>query len=75
MVMKAAAFPIVFLIAGHFMGHNTMLDVLLREGYEVESGPAGRTINKKPSCAPVLVGEQLGEMGGYLQGCLGARVG
>ncbi|XP_050610654.1 metalloprotease TIKI1 isoform X2 [Macaca thibetana thibetana] len=32
--------------AGHFMGNNTVLDVLRREGYEVEHAPAGRPIHK-----------------------------
>lgn len=44
--MGAAVFLIVFLTAGHFMGNNTVLDVLRREGYEVEHAPAGRPINK-----------------------------
>uniref|UniRef100_A0A8P0NA67 Metalloprotease TIKI n=1 Tax=Canis lupus familiaris TaxID=9615 RepID=A0A8P0NA67_CANLF len=35
--------------AGHFMGNNTVLDVLRREGYEVEHAPAGRPINKEKS--------------------------
>ncbi|KAM6036334.1 metalloprotease TIKI1-like isoform 2-T2 [Theristicus caerulescens] len=35
--------------AGHFMGNNTVIDVLRREGYEVEHTPAGQAINKKPS--------------------------
>ncbi|XP_075267063.1 metalloprotease TIKI1 isoform X2 [Opisthocomus hoazin] len=34
--------------AGHFMGNNTVIDVLRREGYEVEHTPAGQAINKKP---------------------------
>ncbi|XP_058406798.1 metalloprotease TIKI1 [Diceros bicornis minor] len=38
--------------AGHFMGNNTVLDVLRREGYEVEHAPAGRPINKKKSTSP-----------------------
>ncbi|XP_074022697.1 metalloprotease TIKI1 isoform X2 [Numenius arquata] len=33
--------------AGHFMGNNTVIDVLRREGYEVEHTPAGQAINKK----------------------------
>ncbi|KAI1239842.1 hypothetical protein IHE44_0011277 [Lamprotornis superbus] len=32
--------------AGHFMGNNTVIDVLRREGYEVEHTPAGQAINK-----------------------------
>ncbi|XP_068524113.1 metalloprotease TIKI1 isoform X2 [Anas acuta] len=31
--------------AGHFMGNNTVIDVLRREGYEVEHTPAGQAIN------------------------------
>lgn len=45
-VTGAAVFLIIFLTAGHFMGNNTVLDVLRREGYEVEHAPAGRPINK-----------------------------
>ncbi|XP_068279825.1 metalloprotease TIKI1 isoform X2 [Nyctibius grandis] len=33
--------------AGHFMGNNTVIDVLRREGYEVEHTAAGQAINKK----------------------------
>lgn len=40
-VKRAAAFLMVFLTAGHFMGNNTVLDVIRREGYEVEYAPAG----------------------------------
>lgn len=32
--------------AGHFMGNNTVIDVLRREGYDVEHTPAGQAINK-----------------------------
>ncbi|XP_061220967.1 metalloprotease TIKI1 isoform X2 [Neopsephotus bourkii] len=35
--------------AGHFMGNNTVIDVLRREGYEVEHTPAGQATNKKPT--------------------------
>lgn len=45
-IMGTAVFLIVFLPTGHFMGNNTVLDVLRREGYEVEHAPAGRPINK-----------------------------
>uniref|UniRef100_A0A7N5K6E7 Metalloprotease TIKI n=2 Tax=Ailuropoda melanoleuca TaxID=9646 RepID=A0A7N5K6E7_AILME len=38
--------------AGHFMGNNTVLDVLRREGYEVEHVPAGRAVNKEKSQSP-----------------------
>ncbi|XP_040479189.1 metalloprotease TIKI1 isoform X1 [Ursus maritimus] len=38
--------------AGHFMGNNTVLDVLRREGYEVEHVPAGRPVNKEKSQSP-----------------------
>ncbi|XP_029861467.1 metalloprotease TIKI1 isoform X6 [Aquila chrysaetos chrysaetos] len=34
--------------AGHFMGNNTVIDVLRREGYEIEHTPAGQAINKIP---------------------------
>ncbi|XP_051499424.1 metalloprotease TIKI1 [Apus apus] len=35
--------------AGHFMGNSTVIDVLRREGYEVEHTPAGQAIsNRKP---------------------------
>ncbi|NXQ50119.1 TIKI2 Metalloprotease, partial [Catharus fuscescens] len=30
--------------AGHFMGNNTVIDVLRREGYEVEHTPSGQAI-------------------------------
>ncbi|XP_020825169.1 metalloprotease TIKI1 isoform X2 [Phascolarctos cinereus] len=33
--------------AGHFMGNDTVLDVLRREGYEVEHTPAGRPISNE----------------------------
>ncbi|XP_017590943.1 PREDICTED: metalloprotease TIKI1 isoform X2 [Corvus brachyrhynchos] len=33
--------------AGHFMGNNTVIDVLRREGYEVEHTPAGHAINNR----------------------------
>uniref|UniRef100_A0A8C0DS91 Metalloprotease TIKI n=1 Tax=Balaenoptera musculus TaxID=9771 RepID=A0A8C0DS91_BALMU len=39
--------------AGHFMGNNTVLDVLRREGYEVEHAPAGRPINKEETGNPL----------------------
>ncbi|XP_024599456.1 metalloprotease TIKI1 isoform X4 [Neophocaena asiaeorientalis asiaeorientalis] len=39
--------------AGHFMGNNTVLDVLWREGYEVEHAPAGRPINKEKTRNPL----------------------
>ncbi|KAM9212123.1 LOW QUALITY PROTEIN: metalloprotease TIKI1 [Dugong dugon] len=38
--------------AGHFMGNNTVLDVLRHERYEVEHAPAGQPINKEKSKAP-----------------------
>ncbi|NXJ15470.1 TIKI1 Metalloprotease, partial [Odontophorus gujanensis] len=31
--------------AGHFMGNNTVIDVLRREGFDVEHTPAGQAIN------------------------------
>ncbi|XP_075787430.1 metalloprotease TIKI1 isoform X1 [Pelodiscus sinensis] len=33
--------------AGHFMGNNTVIDVLRREGYEVEHTPSGQPINNR----------------------------
>ncbi|XP_031465014.1 metalloprotease TIKI1-like [Phasianus colchicus] len=33
--------------AGHFMGNNTVIDVLRREGYDVEHTPAGQAINNE----------------------------
>ncbi|KAM6033818.1 metalloprotease TIKI1 [Chlamydotis macqueenii] len=33
--------------AGHFVGNNTVIDVLRREGYEVEHTPAGQAINNR----------------------------
>ncbi|XP_028318724.1 metalloprotease TIKI1 isoform X1 [Gouania willdenowi] len=33
--------------AGHFLGNNTVIDVLRRQGYEVEHTPAGQPINRK----------------------------
>lgn len=45
-IMGAAMVLILFLPPGHFMGNNTVLDVLRREGYEVEHVPAGRPVNK-----------------------------
>ncbi|XP_059580540.1 metalloprotease TIKI1 isoform X2 [Alligator mississippiensis] len=40
--------------AGHFMGNNTVIDVLRREGYEVEHTAAGQPINKssRHTCTP-----------------------
>ncbi|XP_075999430.1 metalloprotease TIKI1 [Genypterus blacodes] len=35
--------------AGHFLGNNTVIDVLRRQGYEVEHTPAGQPINRKSS--------------------------
>ncbi|XP_060025699.1 metalloprotease TIKI1-like isoform X2 [Lagenorhynchus albirostris] len=35
------------------MGNNTVLDVLRREGYEVEHAPAGRPINKEKTRNPL----------------------
>ncbi|MBN3290204.1 TIKI2 Metalloprotease, partial [Polypterus senegalus] len=32
-------------IAGHFLGNNTVIDVLRREGYDVQHTPAGQPIN------------------------------
>ncbi|XP_040849551.1 metalloprotease TIKI1 isoform X1 [Ochotona curzoniae] len=38
--------------AGHFLGNHSVLDVLRREGYEVEHTPAGRPLNKEKSKKP-----------------------
>lgn len=35
--------------AGHFLGNNTVIDVLRRQGYEVEHTPAGQPINRRAS--------------------------
>ncbi|XP_063177232.1 metalloprotease TIKI1 isoform X1 [Chroicocephalus ridibundus] len=40
--------------AGHFMGNNTVIDVLRREGYEVEHTPAGQAINNRKHPKTVL---------------------
>ncbi|XP_009987958.1 PREDICTED: metalloprotease TIKI1-like [Tauraco erythrolophus] len=40
--------------AGHFMGNNTVVDVLRREGYEVEHTPAGQTINNRKAPKTLL---------------------
>ncbi|XP_064498242.1 metalloprotease TIKI1-like isoform X1 [Pseudopipra pipra] len=40
--------------AGHFMGNNTVIDVLRREGYEVEHTPAGQAINNQKSPKTLL---------------------
>ncbi|CAL8280271.1 unnamed protein product [Gadus morhua 'NCC'] len=33
--------------AGHFLGNNTVIDVLRRQGYEVEHTPAGQPISRR----------------------------
>ncbi|XP_004949379.1 metalloprotease TIKI1 isoform X3 [Gallus gallus] len=38
--------------AGHFMGNNTVIDVLRREGYDVEHTPAGQAINNATDPPP-----------------------
>ncbi|XP_062268309.1 metalloprotease TIKI1 [Platichthys flesus] len=38
--------------AGHFLGNNTVIDVLRRQGYEVEHTPAGQPINRRSSLGP-----------------------
>ncbi|CAM4547692.1 unnamed protein product [Leuciscus chuanchicus] len=35
--------------AGHFLGNNTVIDVLRREGYEVEHTPAGQPLRRRSS--------------------------
>ncbi|KAK5612734.1 hypothetical protein CRENBAI_007938 [Crenichthys baileyi] len=37
---------------GHFLGNNTVIDVLRRQGYEVEHTPAGQPIQRKPLSKP-----------------------
>ncbi|MBN3283456.1 TIKI1 Metalloprotease, partial [Polyodon spathula] len=50
---RTPATPIVWLgacrLACHFLGNNTVIDVLRREGYEVEHTPAGQPINSEKS--------------------------
>ncbi|XP_063278961.1 metalloprotease TIKI1 isoform X4 [Prinia subflava] len=41
-------------VQGHFMGNNTVIDVLRREGYEVEHTPAGQAINNRKSPKTLL---------------------
>lgn len=38
--------------AGHFLGNNTVIDVLRRQGYEVEHTPAGQPIKRRSSSKP-----------------------
>ncbi|XP_042643953.1 metalloprotease TIKI1 isoform X6 [Tyto alba] len=40
--------------AGHFLGNNTVIDVLRREGYEVEHTPAGQAINNRKPLKTLL---------------------
>ncbi|XP_054666371.1 metalloprotease TIKI1-like isoform X7 [Grus americana] len=40
--------------AGHFMGNNTLIDVLRKEGYEVEHTPAGQAINNRKTPKTLL---------------------
>uniref|UniRef100_A0A3P9KN26 Metalloprotease TIKI n=1 Tax=Oryzias latipes TaxID=8090 RepID=A0A3P9KN26_ORYLA len=35
--------------AGHFLGNNTVIDVLRRQGYEVEHTPAGQSLKRRSS--------------------------
>ncbi|KAJ0057745.1 hypothetical protein NL108_015825, partial [Boleophthalmus pectinirostris] len=39
--------------AGHFLGNNTVIDVLRRQGYEVEHTPAGQPISRRSSSRPI----------------------
>ncbi|XP_067409517.1 metalloprotease TIKI1 isoform X5 [Emydura macquarii macquarii] len=55
--------------AGHFMGNHTVIDVLRREGYEVEHTPAGQPINNgknqktfsssSPAYTPYVIAQEL----------------
>ncbi|XP_029920503.1 metalloprotease TIKI1 [Myripristis murdjan] len=38
--------------AGHFLGNNTVIDVLRRQGYEVEHTPAGQPLTRRSSSRP-----------------------
>ncbi|XP_043094659.1 metalloprotease TIKI1 isoform X2 [Puntigrus tetrazona] len=38
--------------AGHFLGNNTVIDVLRREGYEVEHTPAGQMLHRRSGELP-----------------------
>lgn len=38
--------------AGHFLGNNTVIDVLRRQGYEVAHTPAGQPISRRTSSRP-----------------------
>ncbi|XP_067409516.1 metalloprotease TIKI1 isoform X4 [Emydura macquarii macquarii] len=54
---------------GHFMGNHTVIDVLRREGYEVEHTPAGQPINNgknqktfsssSPAYTPYVIAQEL----------------
>nr|XP_029506973.1 metalloprotease TIKI1-like [Oncorhynchus nerka] len=46
--------------AGHFLGNNTVIDVLRSQGYEVEHTPAGQPINSRSISAPDQTGHSLG---------------
>ncbi|XP_026099751.1 metalloprotease TIKI1 [Carassius auratus] len=39
--------------AGHFLGNNSVIDVLRREGYEVEHTPAGQTLHSVSEREPL----------------------
>ncbi|XP_033832187.1 metalloprotease TIKI1 [Periophthalmus magnuspinnatus] len=39
--------------AGHFLGNNTVINVLRRQGYEVEHTPAGQPISRHSSSRPI----------------------
>ncbi|KAM8829158.1 metalloprotease TIKI1 isoform 2-T2 [Spinachia spinachia] len=38
--------------AGHFLGNNTVIEVLRRQGYNVEHTPAGKPVNRRLSSGP-----------------------
>ncbi|XP_045078689.1 metalloprotease TIKI1 [Coregonus clupeaformis] len=48
--------------AGHFLGNNTVIDVLRSQGYEVEHTPAGQPINSRSKSAPDQAGQSLGQV-------------
>lgn len=67
--------------AGHFLGNNTVIDVLRQQGYQVEHIPAGQPINSlaseseeppllEPFLHELLLQEQLEELGRPPEGSL-----
>ncbi|KAL0963225.1 hypothetical protein UPYG_G00351380 [Umbra pygmaea] len=47
--------------AGHFLGNNTVIDVLKSQGFEVEHTPAGQPINSIRKVSPDQEGHTLGQ--------------